>query len=335
MIGFPFEMRRPLIPNGNRRAIWHDYYSRCIYMITLNASDNMPLFSEIRGEVGSHDFPPIAVNTYLGDIITANISALKNQFPFITIPRRVIMPEHVHFVIFIHEATEFHLGDIITHLKSEITRQYNGLSTVRTSDFENSLISVFEPDYHDRILLKEGQLTRMLNYVSKNPERRLKRMQYPEFFARYALPSFEGGEYEAYGNIFLLDDPDIEAVKVSSKYTAEELRQRKYNWKKTVENCGVLASPFISKAEKKVRDWAIDNGGRFIIMLDNGFGERFTPKGILHQLCAEGRLLLIAPAEHSTSKIKRGKDYWERMNRLAAAISSGKYSISASSSASL
>lgn len=235
------------------------------------------------------------------------------------------MPEHVHFVIYIIEKTEYHLGDIVSHLKGECSRRFSGLDSKRSTDFSQKLPSVFEEGYHDRILMKEGQLQRMLRYVSDNPRRRLIRMTHPDFFSRHSIPSFEGMELEAYGNIHLLEDPDIEPVKISSKFSQEELIRRKVCWKRTVENCGVLASPFVSKAEKLVRDWAIDNGGRLIYMVDNGFGPLFAPKGIIHQLCSEGRMLLIAPAEYKFSSPRPGKSYWERMNRLAASISSGDY----------
>lgn len=324
MLPFPDHLKMPLIPNGHRRAKWHDYYGRSIYLITLNAAAGMPPFSKIEGIIDSHDWPPVAVKTPLGELINRNISALKQQFPFIKNLRRVIMPEHIHFVLYVTEKTEFHLGDIINHLKSECTRQYNGYESARTDGFGQKLISLFEDGYHDRILIKDGQLQHMLRYVSDNSRRRLIRMQHPDYFYRSPFIQFEGMELEAYGNIQLLDDPDIEPVKISSKYSPQELQQRKICWKKTIENCGVLASPFISKAEKRIRDWAIDNGGRFIMMLDNGFGPRYSPKGILHQLCSEGRLLLIAPAKHETSKIYRDKSYWEMMNRLAIAISKSK-----------
>ena len=313
------------MPNGHRRAKWHDYYDRSIYLITLNAAPGIPPFSHIQGIVGNHDWVPKAVNTPLGNLIGENISALKLKFPFTKILRRVIMPEHVHFVLFVTEKTEYHLGHIISHLKGECTRRFNGYDTTRANAGNLILPPLFEEDYHERILTKQNQLDRILAYVSDNPRRRLIRMQNPDFFSRKTFMRFEDGIYEAYGNIHLLNDPDIEAVKVSSKFTAEELHQRKICWLRTVENCGVLASPFISKDEKRVRDWAIDNGGRLIWLLDNGFGPRFTPKGIMHQLCAEGRMLLIAPAEHSTAKVSRNKGYWERMNRFAVAISQGQF----------
>lgn len=81
MSEFPTELRRQLIPNGNRRAPWHDR-SRCIYMITINAAKNMPPFSQLTGIPGNHDFKPKCNNTFIGETIAEAPVLHQKQFPF-------------------------------------------------------------------------------------------------------------------------------------------------------------------------------------------------------------------------------------------------------------
>ncbi len=145
-------------------------------------------------------------------------------------------------------------------------------------------------------------------------------MQTPTFFRRGIFTDKENRTFSWYGNPDLLEEADITAVKVSSKYKPEYLLHRKRIWHRTILSGGVLVSPFVSPHEAKVRDWARENGGRFIIILDNGFPERFTPKGWMHDFCAQGRLLLIGPEEYQSESPKRGKSYWESMNKLAFEI---------------
>lgn len=327
MSDFPAALRRQLIPNGQRRAPWHDYYGRSFYMITLNAAPGMPHFSSLKGIPGNHDWPPCTVLTPLGELIAKSLSSVKTVYPFTKIMRRVIMPEHVHFVLYITEKTEHHLGDIVSYLKSTCTCAYAGFDTVRADNLSVSLPSVFEAGYHDRILLKEGQLDRMLRYVSDNPRRRLERMNHPDFHRRHTLSVPDGSRYEAYGNIHLLQDPDIEAVRISRSYSPEHLRKLKITWLRTVENCGVLVSPFISQAEKRVRNWTIDNGGRLIYIIPNGFSPRFSPKGYLHNLCSEGRLLMIALLGYTTSATTISKHVCNSMNELASCIAKGIFAV--------
>lgn len=312
---------RPLVPNSCRRATWHDYHSRCIYLITINKNSHTPAFSTLEGIPGSHDWKPRTIPTPTGEIIASCLSHIKDNFPDVKILRRVIMPQHLHFVLFNTVYTDYHLGDIISRFKQNCLRSFYGIKDVETNGIITAP-SLFEDNYHDRILLKKDQLQRMLAYVSDNPRRRLERMRHSDFFYRSPVISSQGIQLEAYGNIHLLEDPDIEAVKISRKYTANELRMRKIRWMKTVQNGGVLVSPFISADEKKVKNWACDNGGRLILIENNGFGHNYTPKGYLHQLCSEGRLLIIAPSEHSTRKTTTTRESCLSMNALAEEISS-------------
>lgn len=275
------------------------------------------MLSTLRGIPGSHDFKPQTVLTPAGTVIASCLSAIKETFPTVRILRHVIMPEHLHFVLFNTEPTDYNLGNIICYFKSECTRNILDAGLMNERSLSDPF---FEKGYHDRILLKRGQLRRMLTYVSDNPRRRLERLACPSFFSRHRLKGPDGVLYEAYGNRYLLEDPDIEPVKVSSKYTPQQLQDRKVCWLHTVQNGGVLVSPFISRAEHNVLDWAIDNGGRLILVTGNGFGPNYAPKGRLHTLCAEGRLLLIAPAVYSTSAVPTTRAACLSMNALAEAI---------------
>lgn len=81
---------------------------------------------------------------------------------------------------------------------------------------------------------------------------------------------------------------------------------------------GVLISPFISKAEKDIREAAISLGGRIIHIRNEGFEKRFKPSGRDFDLCASGRLLLIAPwPEKLNRSIVTRKEALE-MNALAS-----------------
>lgn len=332
----PGDFRRAVIPNGKRRSREHDYHRRWIYMVTMNAAVGMPLFSVLKGTPGDHYDPPRVEPLELGNHIACALYDLKNHFP-VSILRKVIMPEHIHFVIFVKEDMPHHLGDVISFFKAQVTRAAAGVSGVRTEGFEQELSAVFEKNYHDRILLRKGQKQRMLDYVSDNPRRRLLRMQNPGFHHRFRLMLKEescslgeeyklaaGSEFEAYGNIDMLMEPAIEAVRISRKYSDEELLNYKRKWLETIITGGVIVSPFISEKEKKVRNWACENGGRLIIVRWEEFGERYKPAGRLFDLCSEGRLLEISFKGPKGAEGKLGRRECMLMNELAAAIAEGK-----------
>ena len=60
-----------------------------------------------------------------------------------------------------------------------------------------------------------------------------------------------------------------------------------------------------------------------IILKDQGFEERFKPKGADFDLCCDGRLLLLAPwPENTGRKSTAGYAEFHKMNDLALSIAS-------------
>ena len=164
---------KPVIPNNKRRALWHDYRSRCIYMITVNKSSEAPAFGELINIIDPRkaDIRP----SLIGKIICEEIDATPAHHPEIRILSRIIMPDHFHALIFVTSPINKHLGEIIQAIKSAATRR------VREAVGQPSLI-VFEDGFHDRILTRDGQLETIFRYILENPYRLEVRRSRPDFF---------------------------------------------------------------------------------------------------------------------------------------------------------
>lgn len=312
-------------PNAGIRCPGHDYRSRCIYHIVLNKADRFPDFSEVVGIPDDHQWPPRTALSEVGKIIFEAISNIKSNFPHTSILRRCIMPDHVHFAIFIRESTDIHLGHIIKKLKRECSSRFEAMGHEPEIEF-------FIPGYHDTFLTGKDQLKKMLAYISDNPRRHLVRKSNPGWFQQFIISSPDGqSRYEAYGNWDLLSEFQRVPVKVSRKYSPSELIARKRLWHKTILNDGVLVSPFINPNEKRVRDWAIENGGSLIYLTYKPFPEKFKPQGKMFDLCAEGRLLIIfiPPDEKEAAYIRENGcpsySNCQRMNSIAKEIADNEF----------
>ena len=312
-------------PNAGVRCPGHDYRSRCIYHIVLNKADRFPDFSEVVGIPDDHRWPPKTALSEVGKIIFEAISNIKSNFPHTSILRRCIMPDHVHFAIFIKEKTDIHLGHIIKKLKRECSSRFEAMG-------HESEIEFFIPGYHDTFLTGKDQLKKMLAYISDNPRRHLVRKSNPGWFQQFIISSPDGqSRYEAYGNWDLLSEFQRVPVKVSRKYSPAELIARKRLWHKTILNDGVLVSPFINPNEKRVRDWAVENGGSLIYLTYKPFPEKFKPQGKMFDLCAEGRLLIIfiPPDEKEAAYIRENGcpsySNCQRMNSIAKEIADNEF----------
>lgn len=311
---------KPKKPSYKRRMRNHDYQSRCIYMVTINKADGIPPFSELQGKVKDVGNPPRVKFTRVGEAINFEIKRIKDSYPQIYIPRYVIMPDHLHLLIFVKEPIPIHLGAVISAFKVNCAKRLG----------DEPRRALFDANFHDRILRGKGQLKAMNDYISDNPRRLLIKREFPQLFRRVLYlkilnieDSFSGGmTYAIYGNPLLLEEPVRTAVKVSRKYSLQELESREREWNDTIDDRGVLISPFINPKEKVFRDRAIDMGAGIILIMENGFGERFAPQGKWFDLCASYRLLMVAPVKYETEAVKLSYSKAQGLNKLAEMLAS-------------
>lgn len=314
-----------LHPDYYLRAEWHDYKSRCFYLVTFNKAGDAPRFSDITGTITPNGADAKVNLTPTGEIIEEKILNLPKVFPFVEINRMCVMPDHVHMVIFVKKKTDIHLGEIIRRLKSDCSKQYKARFPKSTIAMSNG--SLFHKGFNDRIVYKTGQLKNFKEYVANNPKRYLIKKTHPEFFDCCRNILIEDEEYSVYGNFLLLRDPDKEAVVVSSRHSEEKKKWKAFRYEEVARCGGVYVSPFISDDEKYIRKTGIENGVKIIRIVENGFPERYSPKGFEADLCAEGRLLIIAPNIHNTRKTSVHRHECLSMNELAERIATAEGSM--------
>jgi hypothetical protein len=72
--------------------------------------------------------------------------------------------------------------------------------------------SLFEPNYNDHILMRDGQLENWKRYLRDNPRRLMMRREYPDLFRRALCIIIDGIRYSAFGNMLLLRQPEKHQV---------------------------------------------------------------------------------------------------------------------------
>ena len=208
------------------------------------------------------------------------------------------------------------LGDYVGAFKGACSRRWKeieGAETVRP---------LFVRNFNDRIIRGDEHLSRAVSYIADNPARAAIKAAHPDLFRRYNHLVAGDRELAAYGNIFLLCDFDRRPVIIHRADSAEARAANEREW------LGVLISPFISPAEKAVRDKAVELGGRLVILRNEGFEERFKPQGREFDLCSEGRLLLLAPWPDKLNRSTVTRSQALSMNAQAVYLSSYRGPIS-------
>lgn len=103
------------------RARWMDYQSPSIQMLTLVTVDRKPLLAELRGET---------INlTPLGTAVAREIKRIPTYLgaASIEILDYVIMPDHVHILLHIHDRLPKHLGQYIRWFKVQCSDAFTAM----------------------------------------------------------------------------------------------------------------------------------------------------------------------------------------------------------------
>ena len=297
-------------PSMKRRNAWHDYRSRCIYMVTIAVEGRKPILGELCDTDSSHTGPWVRPSA-LGEKVLDCWRAIPKHFPEVRVTDVQLMPDHLHGVLFVTRQVPYHLGNVVNGFKvgcNAASRELLGTT-------------LWEEGYHDRILVKKGQLETMLRYLHDNPRRLWTKRHHPEFFITQHDIAIGETQVAIAGNRFLLEHPYKVVVQCSRSIKTEEAIQREVNRYMAMARDGaILVSPSISPCEKAVMRAAFQAGVQEIVLLENGFSPMWKPGGQQFDACARGQLLFVAPWPYHSEKKRITREQCNQLNNLARYI---------------
>jgi hypothetical protein len=220
------------------------------------------------------------------------------------------MPDHIHGVLFVKEKMPHHLGTIINGFKAgtrKAARELGVITATMSPSKEPAPVRyieaspqskkpqgvLWEPGYNDRILLQEGQLQRMLNYLDDNPRRLLLKQTHPKYFKPLGKLTVAGIDMEAMGNTALLEKPVKLQVQCSRHLYQNEIEERKRYFLNAAQQGAVIVSPCVSPGERQIATAILEAKLPLIVLLLKGFPPFFKPQPRYLMACAEGRLLML------------------------------------------
>ena len=200
------EQHDPSTHKMTRRSIVNDYSLPGMYHITLRVAEGMVHpFGRVVGNAsvadGNPDAPRVELST-LGEMVKHELlNSIRSYYPMVEVQDYVIMPEHMHFIIEVHEplisrqGRKVHLGQVIAGFKKGCNRRYweiTGLSASTDerrgacpavyprgykvpSNASTGRQPLFSEGYVDVMPLHRGQLAQQRRYIHNNPRSRLLR----------------------------------------------------------------------------------------------------------------------------------------------------------------
>lgn len=276
----------------HRRSLYHDYHNPFIYHIILKKRKDCENFGSVTGDAripfGNPGYAAIK-ESRLGAIVAKMVLRLPYDYRILKLHQFCVMPDHLHILLQVLFRSDRHLDFYIDHLKERIAKRFS----VETGE-SISADDIFEKGYCDKPLYDDRSLDGWYRYIRENPHRLAMRMQYPHFFQRARNLNIGDYDCQAYGNLFLLRNPDKAAVKISRKSSEEEKARNKARWIESVSRGTVIVSPFISPAEKAIRTEVESLGANIILITHEAFPERYKPAKHDFDLCSTGRLLILS-----------------------------------------
>ena len=288
------------------RAKWMDYRSPSIQLLTMVTSDRLPLLGELQGQ-------HIAL-TPLGQKVAEEIERIPTYkgASSIEIYNYVIMPDHIHILLRIHDRLPKHLGQYIRWFKLQCSDAYQALAASHPalaathtsarpalaavhSSAHPALAAIpasipsashtpasntpclFAKEYHDRILTGKNQLTHMVCYIQDNPRRlALKRANRDLFRIRQNV-TIGNIPCTTLGNMFLAEYPQRQVLQCSRRLTPDQITALKEECLAAASNGTVFITAAISEGEKLISQALREAGYPLIILLEQGFPEPDSP----------------------------------------------------------
>ena len=276
-----------------------DYRSPSIQMLTMVTSERLPLLGQLQGE---H-----IVLTELGRRVAEEIERIPSYkgASSIEIYNYVVMPDHVHILLRIHDRLPKHLGQYVRWFKLQCDDACRALAAIPASKD----LCLFAKEYHDRLLTGRNQLKHMVQYIKDNPRRLALKRAHRDLFCIRQNVMLRDIPCTTLGNMFLAEYPQREVLQCSRRLTSEEIAARAEECLLEAANGTIYVTAAISEGEKVIARALREAGYPLIILLERGFPapdsshyRYFKPKGIYFEACAAGRLLLVEPSAEAITR---------------------------------
>ncbi|MBE7035561.1 MAG: hypothetical protein E7402_05575 [Ruminococcaceae bacterium] len=137
----------------------YDYGAPGAYFITICTQDRKELLSKIIVGDDAYIVPQNNLSK-IGLICDKYINNITNKYEDVTVDKYVIMPNHIHLLIFLHGTMKAssptkNIETIIRSFKTMVTKEMGN--------------SIWQRSYHDHIIRGEKEYRKIWEYIDTNP----------------------------------------------------------------------------------------------------------------------------------------------------------------------
>lgn len=150
----------------NNRLGKYDYSQNGAYFITICVKDRKEILSEIVG-AGVLDCPMLKL-LYHGEIADKYIRQLNDFYDNISIPKYVIMPDHIHLIITVDNGqSETPAPTRDTNNNSVIAKFVSTFKRFCDREYGEN---IWQRSYYDHIIRNKDDYNKIWEYIENNPK---------------------------------------------------------------------------------------------------------------------------------------------------------------------
>ncbi len=146
----------------------YDYSAPGAYFVTICTHNRKHLFSNIVGAI--HESPENKLTQY-GEFVELIIETLPDKFN-VSIPKYVIMPNHIHLIIEIYRDNDQRAirESPLQYQRSVIDKMVGFLKMNVSKKIHNTYSDkIWQRSYHDHIIRGEQDYQKIWEYIDTNP----------------------------------------------------------------------------------------------------------------------------------------------------------------------
>jgi putative transposase len=150
-----------------------DYGSNGLYYLTICTQNRVHYFGEIvSGQYSETQNIACLRPTTIGEVAHRNWLDIPNHFSFVELDEFVIMPNHIHGILFINKPDKIDWNTNKFGVQSQnlgaVMRGYK--ASVKTYATTNNIEFGWQPRYYDHVIRNEKEYLNISGYIADNPQ---------------------------------------------------------------------------------------------------------------------------------------------------------------------
>ena len=154
-------------PPRQRRSIRlqdYDYSQAGAYFVTICTHRRLRLFGRIAGGA-------MRPNAF-GAIVDSCWRVLPRHYPHVELDSFVVMPDHVHGILFLTDASVIDRPKARRHGLSEVVRAFKNFSARRINELQDAKgTRVWQRGFYEHVIRRGDSLNGIRSYIETNPLR--------------------------------------------------------------------------------------------------------------------------------------------------------------------